>query len=216
MVAPGLRKLAHVGGNHAQGSEFLNSPHAEFIGTLTQNNQNSADLSLGSSVYTASNYNSTSFGSATNNSGCTGCHDPHQTTVGSSLGSTAAGLQVAGSNFGALGASGTVTPNNCQSCHAAIANNMLTTIAHPVGAGTPFPNGGTSADIPGSCMICHMQGSTGSAKSHLFRINVSSSYYTYPTEAQYYGLNGTTQTTAMNTYSPSDNDGYSVARPSAT
>ncbi len=204
-----------------QGPEQLASPHSKFIGAaLTMNNQNSADLSIKSgTLNVASNYlTSNLFNGTSGPRGCTGCHDPHFTTVNVPNVST-------NPSWGVLYSDGAVTKVNAPSgpqadmppivsaganshncndaeCHG----NSMQQIAHPVGVGTPFPTG-TSADFPGACFTCHMQGSSGVAQSHLFRINPSATYYTYPTAAQYY--NGTTalnpDPTAIVLYTPTFN-----------
>jgi hypothetical protein len=68
--------------DHEQGQTFLNSPHARLNGTLIQNQQNSADLSVTISGTYSSQFSET-IGDPTKNLGCTGCHDPHQTIVAS-------------------------------------------------------------------------------------------------------------------------------------
>lgn len=107
-----------------QTPQFLNSPHAEFMGTATMNQQNSVDLSLyggPGGVLDATQYNATLFtgqgGAATGiNSGCTGCHDPHQTIVGSEftgqpLASSSIAIQNANQLQPASNKTGTTTPN---------------------------------------------------------------------------------------------------------
>jgi len=150
--------------DHEAGQAFLNGPHARFTGTLVQNAQHSSDLSITLNGTYASAF-SENASDPTKNLGCTGCHDPHQSTVGA-----------------VHAAKPIVTP--CDSCHK-LAQNILSSINHPVGPGTPFPTG-TAADIPGACITCHMQGGLGRASSHLFRINANSSYRTFPTPAQMY------------------------------
>jgi hypothetical protein len=210
-----------------QGSEFLNSPHAEYIGTVTQNQQGTADTSINfNGTYYSSLFTGGSGAAAGTNSGCTGCHDPHQTIVGSEFtGTTLAKaptaiqnanlLQPAGSKWGSLASFGTggespAPANNCNNCHGAAGpGTTITQVIHPAGTGTMMPNGGLAAgDNPGSCMVCHMAGATGQPKYHFFRINPSASYYTYNTSANYgatsavsaYAVNGTnvTFTTATN------------------
>ena len=182
--------------SHAQGSQFLNSPHAEYTGTVTQNAQNSADLSVnitgtfGAIVPTPEGgyFMETSGADDAQNKGCTNCHDPHYTTV------------VPPAQYNANPAllhslQGPLATNcNNSACHSTIGTNLLATIKHPVGPGTPFPNGGTDADVPGACVTCHMQAASpnptnptqGVAQSHFFRISVDPNYYTFPTAAQYY------------------------------
>lgn len=111
----------------SMGQAFLSSPHARFTGTLAQTAQNSPDLS----VAMTGTYNSAFQDSSTGkNLGCTGCHDPHQSTVE------------------AVGALKPIV-KDCTNCHT------TSTIKHPRGQGTPIPTG-TSADFPKACQICHM------------------------------------------------------------
>ncbi|MFZ0708215.1 MAG: chitobiase/beta-hexosaminidase C-terminal domain-containing protein [Candidatus Korobacteraceae bacterium] len=153
--------------DHAQGQEFLNSPHAQFTGNLVQNAQNSADLSV-TLAGTYNSYFSEAPSDSTKNYGCVGCHDPHQ--------STAAGVPQNEAQKPIV--------NTCDSCHP-LAKTILQTTTHPTGPLTPFPTG-TQADIPGACITCHMQGALGQAQSHLFRINTNETYYTYPSAEQLY------------------------------
>lgn len=163
--------------DHESGQAFLNSPHARFNGNLIQNAQNSSDLSVAISGTYASQF-SESIGDPTKNLGCTGCHDPHQTTAAS-------------------------VPNakpikaGCDQCHR-LAQNIMNTINHPMGPGTPFPTG-SQADIPGACITCHMQAALGTPTSHLFRINTNVNYSTYPTPDQLYNQNVTAPNVAPET-----------------
>jgi len=177
------------------GTTFLNGPHAEFSGTLTQNHQNSPDLSITiSGTYSATvatpeggYFEETSGTNIGQNKGCIGCHDPHFTTV-----TTPAQYAANPSLYHTL--QGT-TQSNCSSsgCHSNITTNLMATIKHPVGLGTPFPTG-TAADVPGACVVCHMQAASpnpsnptqGVPQNHFFRISVDPNYYTFPTAAQYY------------------------------
>jgi len=150
---------------YGQGQEFLNSPHARFTGTLVQNAQHSADLSItiGGNYDSYFSENPTD---PTKNKGCTGCHDPHQSTVAA--------------------VNGNPIVTKCDSCHR-LADTILANVNHPAGPGTPFPTG-TSADIPGACVTCHMQAALGTANTHLFRINPDVNYRTFPTPDQLYTL----------------------------
>jgi hypothetical protein len=97
------------------GQTFLNSPHARFTGTLAQNVQNSADLS----VVVTGTYSS-KFGSP-NQGGCTTCHDVHQSVVK------------------AVGAA-TPVKATCDSCHTGNGDPnaaQVVTTNHPTGSGTP-------------------------------------------------------------------------------
>jgi predicted CXXCH cytochrome family protein len=149
---------------HEAGPTFLNSAHAGFSGTLVQNAQHSPNLSINMSGTYQSLFTETPTDS-TKNSGCTGCHDPHQSVTPSAQ---------------------MPQPYVCNDCHN-LSNNILQDIKHPTGPGTPFPTG-TSADIPGSCVVCHMVAADGHAKSHLFRISWFN-YTTFPTPDQLYNQN---------------------------
>ncbi|MGA9641875.1 MAG: chitobiase/beta-hexosaminidase C-terminal domain-containing protein [Terriglobales bacterium] len=153
--------------DHEPGQAFLNGSHARFSGSLIQNTQNSADLSITISGAYASQFTET-LGDPTKNLGCTGCHDPHQSTV----------AQVSGAK---------PIATTCDQCHT-LAQTLMQTINHPAGPGTPFPTGAQS-DIPGACITCHMQGALGRANSHLFRISSDPNYRTFPTPAQLYTQN---------------------------
>jgi len=148
---------------YGKGQEFLNSPHAQFTGTVLQNAQHSADLSVTIAGTYASQF--VDPGNKLHNHGCTGCHDPHQSTVA------------------AVGAPKPIV-NQCDSCHP-LAANIMNTINHPMGPGTPFPTG-APYDVPGACILCHMQAALGRANSHVFRINFDANYRTLPTPDQLY------------------------------
>jgi len=173
---------------------------------LTQNNQNSPDLSITiSGTYSATvatpeggYFVETSGADSGQNKGCIGCHDPHYTTV-------VTPSQYAANNSLYHTLQGT-TEKNCSSsgCHSNITTNLMATIKHPVGIGTPFPTG-TAADVPGACVVCHMQAASpnptyptqGVPQNHFFRISVDPNYYTYPTAAQFYS--GAPGANALNT-----------------
>ncbi len=107
-------------------------------------------------------YNS-SFSAGNAQGGCDTCHDVHQSTVAA-----------AKENFGAE-----PIKSGCDSCHPAEAQTIWQT--HRSGPGTMFPTG-TSADIPGACVVCHMPkpaAGTG-LNTHVFRINTDSNYSTFP------------------------------------
>jgi Chitobiase/beta-hexosaminidase C-terminal domain len=152
--------------NHEAGQAFLNGSHGRFTGTLIQNAQHSADLSIAISGTYGSQF-SENLSDPTKNLGCVGCHDPHQSTV-----------------------AGTNPPQppiakTCDKCHA-LSNTIMQTINHPAGPGTPFPTGDPKQDIPGACITCHMQAALGRVNSHLFRISADANYRTFPTPDQLY------------------------------
>jgi hypothetical protein len=159
---------------HEAGTAYLNSPHARFSGSIVQNQQHSSDLSVDLSGTYHSNFSETP-SDPTKNSGCTGCHDPHQSTLAS------------------VNATKPIV-TQCADCHA-LSQTLLASVNHPAGPGTPFPTG-SSADVPGSCKICHMLAGNGVAQSHIWRINPSPGYYTYPTPAQIYQQDITAPNTA--------------------
>ena len=152
---------------HEAGQSFLNGSHGRFSGSLAQNAQHSSDLSITVAGAYASQFTE-NLNDPTKNLGCVGCHDPHQSTVP---------------------AAGSAKPfiNTCTQCHT-LSKNIMATINHPMGPGTPFPTGGPS-DIPGACITCHMQAALGQANSHLFRISTDPNYRTFPTPDQLYSQN---------------------------
>ena len=174
--------------DHEAGQAFLNSPHARLTGAPIQKAQNSSDLSV-TIAGTYSSQFSESIGDPTKNLGCTGCHDPHQTTLAS-------------------------VPNakpivkTCDQCHK-LAQNIMSTINHPMGPGTPFPTGQQS-DVPGACVTCHMQAALGTPTSHLFRISSNVNYSTYPTPSQLY-VQGVSAVNTAPEVSPMDGTTYNPA-----
>lgn len=153
--------------DHEAGQAFLNGSHARFSGSLIQNAQHSADLSITISGTYGSQF-SENLTDPTKNLGCTGCHDPHQSVVA------------------AVNAPKPIV-TTCDQCHT-LSKTIMSTVNHPMGPGTPFPTG-TSADIPGGCITCHMQAALGRANSHLFRISGDPNYRTFPTPDQLYNQN---------------------------
>jgi len=154
--------------NHEAGQAFLNGSHGRFTGTLIQNAQHTSDLSITISGTYGSQF-SENLSDPTANLGCTGCHDPHQSTV-------------AGTN-----PSQPPIVKTCDKCHA-LSKTIMSRINHPAGPGTPFPTGSPD-DVPGACVTCHMQAALGQANSHLFRINADANYRTFPTPDQLYNQN---------------------------
>jgi hypothetical protein len=181
---------------------FLNSPHARFSGTFDQNAQNSPDLSV---VFNGT-YNSdfTNWGEAqnngqfstyvpaTDNGGCAGCHDVHNSQLVDNVyqTSTAANAVLTTQNI----ASPFV--KQCTDCHA---SHTASGVNHPHGSNTPFdatkfPNSSGLVDEAGNnnspCVICHTAAATsGTAAWHYFRINPSATYTMLPTAAAYAAAN---------------------------
>jgi hypothetical protein len=82
----------------------------------------------------------------------------------------------------------------CTTCHAPSSPNNLYTaptvnlsfMNHPRGNLTPFENEGTNPSSP--CEVCHMPKATdGGFPIHLWRVNSSASYSTFPTAAEFTG-----------------------------
>lgn len=174
--------------DHEAGQAFLNSPHARFSGSLIQNAQHTADLSITLAGTYASQFSENRF-DPTKNLGCTGCHDPHQSTVSE------------------VNAPKPIV-KDCTACHR-LSSTIMTSINHPMGPGTPFPTG-TSADIPGACITCHMQAALGQPTSHLFRISSDANYRTFPTPDQLHTQNLTSLGIAPE-YSPLDGTTFNYA-----
>jgi hypothetical protein len=138
---------------HSTGMEFLNSVHARFGGTFQQ-------------IADAAEYNS--FFQAEGGpagSGCTACHNLHQSTV-SAVNAPQPFKQ------------------ECPGCHYQGQLPALANIKHPTGTGTPL---GDLSDIAGACETCHMpKPNKGEGlRAHIWRINVDGGYSTFPTEAQF-------------------------------
>ncbi len=89
----------------------------------------------------------------------------------------------------------------CQDCHQNNATTSatdanaprITSINHPTTAGTPFD---TNLYPDGPCVVCHMaaqaqlNGDQNSFLPHIWRINTSSTYSTFPSINQWNGING--------------------------
>ncbi len=111
---------------------------------------------------------------------CTTCHDVHNS------------LFVASQKEAAI-------RKTCEDCHvnnattgatdAAAPQVVISTIAHPVGLGTPFD----TSKYESSCVVCHMgeqavaNGDQTSMLAHVWRINTDPNYNTFPSVAQFNG-----------------------------
>ena len=186
----------------ANGAEaFLNSPHARFTGTLQQNAQNSPDLSVQlngtfSSYFTDWGEGVQPFGgpvaTSSNNGGCTGCHNPHYSTVATATPSP------------------TAIVKHCQDCHTYEApgrDYSIKAVNHPVGEGTPLPNGLSSADSS-PCVVCHLAAAGGAATYHYFRINEDPNYYTFGPASAWYASSDTPGNGQPNTYAAEGRANY--------
>jgi predicted CXXCH cytochrome family protein len=111
--------------SHPHGNMFLNSPHGQFTGTFNQ----IPTATFGNGYY--SFFQNLGEASNTGNA-CTGCHNPHRSTV------EEAGVEDA--------------VEECTACH----NKNLGAIKHAHGVGTPLENAAT--DPASACETCHMPG----------------------------------------------------------
>jgi hypothetical protein len=185
---------------HVLGNSFMNSPHGQFTGTVVPNSLGKYDIATGTYASTFKGYtcwqsSSSSSPAKTQANGneikdqttcetlygagawradtqgnCTSCHDVHQS------------LFVEGQEG---------LRKECESCHenttykAAVpaATQVDTAVMnHPTGGGTPFD---TSMYV-NVCEVCHMPKPTsGDFPMHVWRINTSASYRTFPTAAEY-------------------------------
>lgn len=184
---------------YSTGMEFLNSAHGQFTGNFQQ----IGDPSQYSSLFVI---NGTVGGGP--GSGCTTCHDVHQSTVE------------------AVGAASPFQ-KQCSDCH--LEAQYLSNMRHPSGTGTPL---GNLSDVPGACAICHMPRPNNGAgtPSHLWRINTDANYSTFPTETQWDAGQKTANTALSGTYSQAvwldldiacgqchgGNGGYGNGNPGAT
>ena len=109
----------------AVGNQFLNGPHAEFSGSFEE----IGTATLGAGY--ASPFLLQAEVAGTGN-GCTGCHDPHRSTV-------------AGTG------QGSAMRRECTDCHPKDLNRLR----HPTGLGTPVEDKNRPND---ACVACHMPG----------------------------------------------------------
>ncbi len=176
---------------HVLGNSFLNSPHAQFTGTFITNPLNEKDIygnakSQYASVFSGAACNPDAdadcnwdSGAAENQGTCTTCHDVHQSLV------------IAGQASAPI-------RRECQDCHtnpgasdgSGQAPRIVTaSIAHPTTSGTPFDN----TKFDNACVVCHMakqaeeNGDQVSMPAHVWRINTSPTYNTFPSMAQFFG-----------------------------
>jgi hypothetical protein len=127
-----------------------------------------------------SNYTGDFISEDTNGGGCTTCHEVHQSTVK------------------AVNADAPFK-KECPDCHAYVAANLVRSIKHPSGTGTPLGNG---PDILSACVVCHMPrpNSGNGTAAHIFRINVDPGYSTFPTQTQWDSGRKTANTSPDGTY----------------
>ena len=115
--------------SHPHSNQFLNSPHARFVGKWNEVATGKFDLSAGQKYQSSF----LTWGESYNTgNGCTGCHDVHTSTV-------------AGEKPFRV---------TCNDCHHASANVFR--IQHPAGPGTPLEK--VATEPMEACVTCHMPG----------------------------------------------------------
>jgi Polysaccharide lyase family 4, domain II len=197
---------------YSTGMEFLNSVHSRFTGTFQQINNTtkynsgfsygSCDLngyavfydqpsceSAGGSWSDASGCTLNQAICAANSGtwtvlqgGCTTCHDVHNSMFVDAQAGKALKVQCADCHIGQTPGAGVPTQIN------------IAEINHPATAGTPFD----TSKFDNVCVVCHMatqavaNGNQISMPAHLWRINTSATYSTWPSVDQFNGTNGHT------------------------
>jgi predicted CXXCH cytochrome family protein len=168
--------------SYTPGNQFLNSPHARFMGQLgTTGTGDLTDPAQYNTQFMDTQYVDNT-GSNYVEGSCISCHNVHETT--NALADPSAGESA--------------MYNTCVDCHTTIGANSPTanfanpsaplinpvTIGHPGGPGTPLATYQT--DLAQVCVTCHMPpaGTTGSTQ-HLFRISTDPSYSTWPNFADW-------------------------------
>jgi hypothetical protein len=188
---------------HIIGNQFLNSTHARFTGTSGQVGtaanygsthftdgdacriiktgvtstsgqqvygvKSSADCAALVATYAADSYTWTE---GTAQGSCVTCHDVHQSIV-PEVGAAEPLKMECGINCHATGSYG----------------KNIYKMMHPTTAGTPGGFAEAAGNVSEACVICHMavfspEGSTH-LPPHLWRINTSESYNTFPTSAEW-------------------------------
>ena len=153
-VGPAHSTVAFV--SHPHGNQFLNSPHGKFTGKFTE-------IATGKFNYAMTGQYKSYFqvdGEAANTgNGCTGCHNVHSSVVEAGHENRRPALT-----------------EECTECHSGPYAVDMTKINHLGGTGTPLEKMAVEPSEP--CIICHMPG-----YKHLWRINTSAGYSTYPMPA---------------------------------
>lgn len=137
--------------SHPHGNMFLNSPHGKFSGSFNQ----IATATFGNGYSSFFQFDGEASGAG---NGCTGCHNPHRSTV------EVAGIEEA------------LKP--CQECHEGQYGVDLTKINHLATAGTPLDPNTVGSEEAAPCITCHMP-----KGAHMFRINTDANYSTFPMPA---------------------------------
>lgn len=174
------------GGNGAQA--FLASPHGRYNGTLAMASQNSPDLFVVMNGFFDSHFKgeevrqglgeSWGLGEANNNNGgCTACHNPHYSTVATTTPAP------------------TPMTRECADCHGRTDQMLASTMKHPTGPGTPFPDGIQARGNSETCVVCHMVAASGAPSYHYFEINADANYYTFGPASVWYTDHDTKTTT---------------------
>jgi hypothetical protein len=172
-----VEQLANHHGNF--GGQFVNSPHARFVGdyaTLGDWDKYDSKFATMGNGCTDPQYHTQPtctnnagtwiVGTVQHNEGCTGCHNPHVGAVDPEVLDPTSDL----SHIQAT----------CASCHTEGGDEFATqvdlaTINHPGGTGSPLEDISTDKGKLKACVSCHM----GKELSHYFRINASGDYSTF-------------------------------------
>jgi PKD domain len=182
LVIGGHSGYAAAFAGHFRTNQFLNSPHARFTGTEGQvgngaNYESKWQAGTCSDSFLTNKTDCTTAGDTwtslpNDNNGCVTCHDVHTSSVDPDVMDPTSTM----SNIKAGGTCGT-------SCHSYI---NLGKINHPIAPNTPLDGDlSTPKGKMMACTTCHMTGQSASKLSHLWRIEPSADYSTFPTAAQY-------------------------------
>ncbi len=211
-TAPGVSVTATTAdfSGHPIGEEFLNSPHSRYTGTMVPNAVGKYDIgvftggafvpygtfntafndgSCSQSTYVDGSGNAAevktqadcttaggTWGYRTDGGSCTSCHDVHNSLFVATQSEKSMKKECTTCHADGSGLQG-VGPNKTAVPQVVIAN-----INHPTGNGTPFDT--SKFDSP--CEVCHMPKASASGfPLHLWRINTSASYTTFPSYADF-------------------------------
>jgi len=190
--------------SHVIGQSFLNSPHSQYTGAIVPNSLGKYDLAAGGT--SASSF----VGKLCRSSVTAGSGNILETQANGEVIKTLEECNVANgkpvgdtTSYGYWqdepGGGSCITCHNvheslfvadakeplrreCTTCHAKPLDDMR----HPIDAGTPAQLAGADAAV--ACEICHMPKATsGGFPMHLWRINTSAAYRTFPTSAEFLG-----------------------------
>jgi len=203
---------------HVLGNQFLNSPHAQFSGTITPNNLGKWNLNYDASYASTFGGNNcrTSTTAGSGSILATVIKDGEIEKIKSLADCNLANGKTSGdeTSYGYWQSEGQGSCSTCHDVHQSIVpavnaeeplrrecvtchTDKEENINHAAGRGTPLQNPAVS------CEVCHMPKSTSEGlPMHLWRINSDPNYDTFPAQAEFQG-----GTCSINTF---DADGYAV------